>query len=192
MMGNASKTIDLGCGNAKERGAIGVDFNLSTQADVIADLNAYPWPFPSNAFDRIICRHIVEHVTDLMKFMEEVHRIARAGARVEIVTPHFSNRYSFTDPTHLRHLAWRSFDYFVERSHQRPNLAQRFWETKHPIPNFYTQARFRILERRLSFARPFRWLAIEKVANRFPDFYELYLAFTFPARDLYFVLEAIK
>lgn len=187
-----TKTIDLGCGKAKEPGAVGVDFNRLTQADVIADLNAYPWPFASNAFSRIICRHIVEHVADLVRFMEEIHRIALPGGIVEIVTPHFSNRYSFTDPTHLRHLGWRSFEYFTEEHVLTPNLFQRLFETQHPIPTFYTQSRFRITKRRLHFARPFRWLGLSKLANRFPDFYELYLAFLFPARDLYIELEVIK
>jgi hypothetical protein len=35
-------------------------------------------------------------------------------------------------------------------------------------------------------------VGIQWLANRFPDFYELYLAFIFPARDLYVTLEVIK
>lgn len=187
------RILDVGCGKAKQPGAIGLDVNPFSDADVIADLNHRPWPFVSNAFGRILCRHIVEHVADLMWFMEEVHRIARPGALVEIVTPHFSNRYSFTDPTHLRHLGWRSFEHFAGgRAVSNPNLLQRWLETQHPIPGFYTTVRFRIKSRYLYFARPYRWTGIEWLANRFPDFYELYLAFLFPARDLYVTLEVVK
>lgn len=187
------RLLDVGCGRAKYPGAIGLDINPRTDADVIADLNRPPWPFARDTFDRIFCRHIIEHVQDPIAFMEEVHRIARPGAQVEIVTPHFSNRYSFTDPTHLRHLGWRSFDYFSGgKTVSNLNLVQRFFETQHPMPGFYTEARFRILYRRLSFARPYRWLGIQWLANRFPDFYELYLAFIFPARDLYITLEVVK
>ncbi len=185
--------LDVGCGRAKERGAIGLDINPSSDADVIADLNHYPWPLASNSFDRILCRHIVEHVVDLVKFMEEIHRVARPGALVEIVTPHFSNRYGFTDPTHRRYLGWRSFDYFAGgRAVSNPNPLQRLLETQHPILGFYTAVRFRIKSRRLYFARPYRWVGIRWVANRFIDFYELYLAFLFPARDLYVTLEVVK
>src|SRR5439155_21805338 len=105
--------LDVGCGNAKAPGAIGIDSNLYTQADIIHDLDQFPWPLRSNQFERVICNHIVEHVADMLRFMQEVHRIAQADARIEIVTPHFSNRFSFTDPTHRRHLALRSFDYFL-------------------------------------------------------------------------------
>ncbi|MGQ9493406.1 MAG: class I SAM-dependent methyltransferase [Anaerolineae bacterium] len=187
------RILDVGCGRAKHHGAIGLDMNPLTEADVIADLNRRPWPFADNAFERILCRHIVEHITDLVGFMEEIHRIARTGALVEIVTPHFSNRYSFTDPTHLRHLGWRSFEYFTGgRTISSPNLCQRLLETQHPIPEFYTSARFRLRTRRLYFSHPFRWVGIQWLANRFPDFYELYLPFLFPARDLYVTLEVVK
>ncbi len=187
------RVLDIGCGQAKWPGAIGLDISPFSAADVIADVNWRPWPFADSTFDRIICKHIIEHVADMLGFMEEVYRIARVGAMVEIVTPHFSNRYSFTDPTHLRHLGWRSWEYFAGgRAVQNPNLIQRFWETQHSIPGFYTRARFRIVARRLDFARPYRWMGVQNLANRFPDFYELYLCFIFPARDLYITLEVIK
>lgn len=187
------RILDIGCGRAKHPGAIGLDMNPLTDADVIADLNRHPWPFADSAFDHILCRHVVEHVTDFVGFMQQIHRIARPGALVEIVTPHFSNRYSFTDPTHVRHLGWRSLEYFTGgRTISSLHLAQRLLETQHPIPGFYTSARFRIRSRRLYFGRPFRWIGIQWLANRFPDFYELYLAFIFPARDLYIALEVVK
>lgn len=185
--------LDIGCGNAKEHGAIGIDSNPTTQADIIHDLNIFPWPLEDSHFDRIICRHVVEHVNDMIKFMEETHRIAKPGAIIEIVTPHFSNRYSFTDPTHIRHLAWRSFDYFTgEASRSTPTLWERIWEIRHPVPGFYTQTRFCHRHRFLDFGRPFRWSGIQWLANHQPDLYEAYLAFIFPARDLYITLEVIK
>jgi hypothetical protein len=45
--------------------------------------------------------------------MAEIHRVGRAGADVFVVTPHFSSHNSYTDPTHVRHLAGRSFQYFT-------------------------------------------------------------------------------
>ena len=57
--------------------------------------------------------HIIEHVRDAMTTMAEIWRVARHGADVFIVTPHFSSRNSYTDPTHVRHLAARSFQYFT-------------------------------------------------------------------------------
>lgn len=184
--------LDVGCGNAKTSGAIGIDFNSRTAADIVHDLNQYPWPLEDNRFERIICNHIVEHVTDMVRFMEEVYRIGQRDAQVEIVTPHFSSRFSYTDSTHLRHLSLFSFDYFIKPAPFRPSLLSRVFETQSPVPDFYTQARFEKLYARLRLARPFRLTGIQWLANRFPYFYESYLAFIFPARDLYFMLKVLK
>ena len=185
--------LDVGCGQTKAHGAIGVDIRPSSQADVLADVGKDPWPFRNGVFDRIVCRHVVEHVGDVVAFFEEAHRVSRPGAVVEIVTPHFSNRYSFTDPTHVRHLGWRSFDYFTaESAAPVPTLLDRLFEVRHPIPAFYSRTRYRLRRRFMDFGRPFRWLGIQWWANRVPDLYEAYFAFLFPARDLYVELEVQK
>jgi len=185
------KILDVGCGNAKTPGAIGIDFNARTAADIVCDLNHYPWPLPDNAFDRMVCNHIVEHAADFVRFVEELYRVARAHAHVEIVTPHFSNRFAYTDPTHVRFLSLFSFDYFAHPPF-RPSLISRAFETQSPVADFYSVARFEKTRAWLRFARPFRLTGVQWLANRFPHFYEAYLAFIFPARDLYFTLTVIK
>ncbi len=186
------KTLDVGCGNAKTPGAIGIDFNATTDADIVYDLNVYPWPLADNSFERIVCNHIVEHVTDCVRFVQELHRVACPNALVEIVTPHFTNRFSYTDPTHLRHLSLFSFDYFIEHPPFNPSIISRAFETQSPLVTFYSPVRFEKMRAFLRFGRPFRQSGIQWLANRFPCFYEAYLAFIFPARDLYFTLKVCK
>jgi SAM-dependent methyltransferase len=176
----------------KDAGAIGIDFNALNAPDILHDLNGYPWPFDDNSFDKIICQHIVEHVVDAVRFMEEVHRVARAGALVEIVTPHFSNRFSYSDPTHVRHLSFFAFDYFIEPPPFHASLLSRVFETHYAVPSFYTTVRFKKLSAFLRFGRPFRLTGVQWLANRFTRFYEAYLTFIFPARDLYFTLQVVK
>lgn len=184
--------LDVGCGNAKTPGALGIDGNPGTQADVIHDLNVFPWPLESNHFDRVVCSHIVEHVADMIKFMEEVHRVSRAGATVEIVTPHFSSRFAYTDPTHVRQLGWRSFDYFMAKRPLPHTVLTRAFETQFAVPDFYLKPLFSAERIHLRLARPFRLVGLQWVANRFPDFYEFYLTWVFPARDIYYTLKTLK
>ena len=106
------KILDLGCGRRKTSGAIGVDFKGDTAADVIHDLNSYPWPFPDNEFDLIIASHVLEHMKDFFKAMEEIHRIAKPSGLVKIITPYFTDSSSFRDPSHFWHLTSRTFDLF--------------------------------------------------------------------------------
>ena len=46
--------LDLGCGTAKAKNAIGVDKFLLPGVDVVAELDKYPYPFTDNIFDEVI------------------------------------------------------------------------------------------------------------------------------------------
>ncbi len=73
------KILDVGCGQNKFPGAIGIDANPSSHADVIHDLGVFPYPFADNEFEEIICRHVIEHVPDVLGFVNELHRITKSG-----------------------------------------------------------------------------------------------------------------
>src|ERR1044072_2407421 len=73
------RVLDIGCGPNKKPGAIGMDVNPRTAADVIHNLDNLPYPFADSEFDEVIGRHVIEHVRDPMAVMSELHRITRAG-----------------------------------------------------------------------------------------------------------------
>jgi SAM-dependent methyltransferase len=97
------RILDVGCGRDKYPGAIGIDINPATAADVLCDLDLSRLPFADDSFDEVRAVHVVEHVDDMMAVMEELHRVTRAGGRIFVVTPHYSDVASWTDPTHKRH-----------------------------------------------------------------------------------------
>jgi len=163
--------LDVGCGTRKsDPDAIGIDVSSRSAADIIWDLDEFPWPLENNAFDRIHMSHIIEHVRDVTRTMAEVFRVGRAGADVFVITPHFSSHNSYTDPTHVRHLAARSFQYF----------------TGNDFATFTGSAvRFSIEKLELTFGKNFvldgtgRWLA-----RRNLEWYERHAAWMFPAQDI--------
>src|SRR5215210_3102518 len=87
---SGKKILDVGCGRNKTPGAIGLDSNSRTDADVIHDLGDLPYPFSDDEFDEVIGNHVIEHVPDVMAFVSELYRIARPGGRIKILTPHYS------------------------------------------------------------------------------------------------------
>jgi len=99
------RVLDLGCGRNKLAGAVGVDRNPASQADLLCDLDSIPFPFRADSFDEIRMSHVIEHLGDVVAVMAEICRIARHGARVFIATPHFSSVHSYTDPGHRQRLA---------------------------------------------------------------------------------------
>jgi len=172
------RVLDIGCGRNKFPGAEGIDFAANSVADVRHDLNVFPYPLPDSRYEVILLRNVIEHLQDVVRLMEEVHRVGKSGADVIITTPHFSSLYSYQDPTHIRHLALDSMDYFTE-------------DTKHS--NFYSDRRFRIVGRGLDFGKSFpfsliaKWLFMLSARK-----YEKHFAFIFPANSLWFHLRAVK
>jgi len=162
--------LDVGCGNNKAPGAWGIDLDPKSQADVICDLDHYPWPLADGQFEEILCNHVVEHVADVMRFVQEIHRVARPGALVQVVTPHYTSPSSYADPTHRHHFAAGVPDVLAAR------CAPRF--VKASV--------------HLRFSRLYRCLGIEALANHFLNLYEPFFAFLFPARDLHFILRVVK
>ncbi len=111
------RVLQLGAGEQRLASAEGdaivrVDLRADVKPDVVWDLDRTPWPLEDSSFDVIDATDVIEHLADVVRVMEEIHRVARPGALVRIVTPHFSSSNSYTDPTHRWHLGLQSFDYF--------------------------------------------------------------------------------
>jgi len=171
------KILDVGCGNNKIKGAIGIDKSSDTQADIIHDLNKFPYPFNNDEFDMVICNDILEHLDDIVTVMEEIHRISKPNAMVKIRVPHFSDSNAYSDITHKHFFSRQSFDCFTEQA----------FKYKH-----YTKSKFKMIDARISFRRLYRRLGIEYLANLWPKRYERYLAFIFPAGNIEFKLLVLK
>src|SRR3712207_4562013 len=86
------KILDIGCGRNKTPGAVGLDSNPRSCADVIHDLDSVPYPFPDNEFDLIVGNQIIEHVGDVLAVVAELHRIAKPGGLIRLDTPHYSDK----------------------------------------------------------------------------------------------------
>src|SRR5437764_5330029 len=144
------RTLDVGCGINKYPGAIGIDRNRATKADVLCDLDRIPYPFADNSFDQLRAIHVIEHVSDVIRSMEEFHRLVRPGGRIRIETPHYTDFSSFCDPTHRWHLNTFSFRYFGENN-------AGF--------GYYSQCKFREISLRVKLLALLRWLGFEFLVN---------------------------
>jgi SAM-dependent methyltransferase len=168
--------LNLGAGRRRIPGAINVDICRDVGADVVHDLNCTPWPLPSDHFSEVHAQDVLEHLDDLVKAMEEIHRVCRPGAVVHITVPHFSSANAFTDITHRHYFSWSSFECF---------------DAGHDL-SYRSSARFRRQAARIFFhSRPVNRI-VRRLANRYPGEYERHWAWIFPAWFLGFRLEAVK
>jgi ubiquinone/menaquinone biosynthesis C-methylase UbiE len=163
------KILDIGCGpHKKKEGAIGLDIRPAPHVDVVHDLNSYPYPFEDGEFDFIEMSHIIEHVHRPLNLMNEVHRMAKDGAEVRIITPHYTSQLSYGDLEHFHH-----FGYITFRTLQNSGL-------------------FRIKKHKIWFTDFYKVIGVSFLANRFPRRWEKYFGFIFPALFIEVLLETIK
>jgi SAM-dependent methyltransferase len=128
--------INLGCGRTRIPGSIGVDQVLIPGfVDVVQNLNELPYPFEDNSADEVHFYHVLEHLDDPLKKLEEIHRILKPDGILHLRCPHFSSNGAFTDITHKRPFSVFSFDVFEKGSYH----------------SFYTEARFSILKKEIKY-----------------------------------------
>ncbi len=172
----APRALNIGCGTADQiPGAVRLDLARTARPHLVADLDE-GLPFRDAAFDTVGAYDVVEHVADLVALVREVHRVLRPGGTFLVTTPHFSSANAFTDPTHRRALALRSFDYFLAGHPLGVSVGVEFRKRRASV--FF---RGKLLDR-----------LVALLARRFPDWWEHRLVWIFPAWFLYFDLEAVK
>lgn len=72
--------------------------------------------------------------------MEEIYRVCKAEAVVQVVVPYYTSRGAFRDPTHVRYIAEDTFQYFEQPT------------------DYGIQTDFRIEAIRYEMRKPFRYL----------------------------------
>ena len=165
--------LNLGCGNKRKSGYIGVDRYICDAAELIADLDG-TLPFKKMVISEVLLDNVIEHVRSIPALMQEIHRVCVDGAAVRIITPHFASLASWRDPTHIHHLSYFSMEHF-----EKMNVSH------------YTGGGFRVVARRLSFGGVMG-LCGRLIHALSPRAYESKWCFIFRPSTLRFTLEVIK
>lgn len=182
--------LNLGSGSRKVPGFFNVDHLPLPGVDILADLNEPLDALPDGCVAAVHSRHTLEHIDNFLPLMAELHRVCRFDAELEIIVPHFSNPYGYSDPTHVRFFGLYSFFYFCEEKDQ----------PQRKVPNFYTSFRFRVKSVRLNLLKE-TWLdkvartILQPLANRniaWQDWYERRLCRWMPVSDIHYVLQPNK
>ena len=135
-METPKKILNAGCGRYPEKDKVNMDLVKMVGIDVVHNMDEFPYPFQDGEFDEIIARDVVEHLTDIVKVMEEFWRILKPGGRLWIRTN--DARYperAWEDPTHKHAFTIHSFDYWDKTTFYGKEFG------------FYTKAQFKVIER---------------------------------------------
>lgn len=123
--------LDIGCGQNKWPGFIGMDISNKVGAEIVHDWEDFPWPIASASIDEINASHVLEHTKDLINFMNECYRIMQMGAQMHVVCPYYSSIEAWQDPTHVRAISEKTFLYFNKE-----------WRLNNGLSHYSTDADF--------------------------------------------------
>lgn len=107
--------FDLGCGDTKREGYIGIDFRPAPGVDILQDLEKTPYKdIPAGCASLLVAGHIVEHLKPwlLIDVMNEWWRILKPGGQIMIATPYAGSPMFWQDPTHMKGWIEATPEYF--------------------------------------------------------------------------------
>ncbi len=185
--------LDLGSGGkSSKRGFYSVDHIALDGVDIVANLNEPLYLIPDNSVDYIYSRHAFEHIDNLLLLMREIYRIIKKNGSIEIVVPHFSNVFGYSDPTHVRVFGIYTMYYFCSMENQ-PDTRK--------VPAYYTDVRFKVVSLNIEFYRNASLLdkifanIFYRVVNHsisFQEFYERRISSLFHAWQIRYILNPEK
>lgn len=86
--------LDVGCGENKNEGCIGMDVYPYEGVDVVHDANVTPWPFDESSISLVIMSHSLEYLdpTKSIEIFDEIWRILKPGGACMVAT-HYANSF---------------------------------------------------------------------------------------------------
>ena len=87
--------IDLGCGDKKREGFYGIDIYDGPAVDRVMNIEAERLPFEDGSIEYVFSSHMFEHLTYFPFVLQEIFRVCKDGAVVEVWTPYGKSNDAF-------------------------------------------------------------------------------------------------
>jgi SAM-dependent methyltransferase len=182
----ATVILDIGCGPLKKKPEwIGIDMLDAAGVDIVGDIYEVLAAFPNESVDEVHSFHFFEHVPDVPLLLKELQRVLKKGGLIEVVVPHFSNAYFYSDYTHKTFFGLYSFSYLVH-----DNILKR------RVPTYTEHIQLELKKVQLRFKaslyinRPIRafWQLLFNCTNLMKEWYEDSWSRNFPCYEIQFIL----
>jgi SAM-dependent methyltransferase len=177
-----SQILEIGGGknrlNIPNQNIVQLDKQPITGNEVIHDLEITPLPFKDNTFDIVFSHAVLEHVANISKLFEDIHRILKPNGKLIAYVPH----YAGLSAMHFLHRNYFSSD------------CMNFFSPNNPDFNFESKIKFKTVKRKITFAPIFK--PVEFIINSNDTTRRIYegtlCCFIVRPQMIFFVLEAIK
>ena len=114
------KTLVIGCGIKKIKGAWNVDILESVNPDEVVDIS-WGLPYEDNSFEEVIADYVLEQIHDNKIFintLNEIWRVLKPSGVFRLKVPNAEFPEAFRDPMDCRYFTPNTFDHF-NKAHYR-------------------------------------------------------------------------
>lgn len=82
----------------------------------------FPWPIKDGSVDELYCANLVCRVphADFFRFFEEVQRVLKRGAGIQLLNPYYTSAHAFRDPLAVRFVSEGTFA-FLNKDFRKAN-----------------------------------------------------------------------
>jgi len=111
--------INIGAGDVVIEGFVSCDMDPNSKPDYLFNLEKDRYPFEDNSVEVVIAHHVFEHLGEgYFHCLQELYRVCKHGATIDVLVPHFRSDYFFNDPTHRRAITVDGLRLFSKRYNQ--------------------------------------------------------------------------
>lgn len=110
--------INLGGGYKKIPDFINIDADKNCNPNILLNLDDenLKIPLENNSVEKVVAHHILEHIgSGYFKLLQELYRICKHGALIDIRVPHHFHETFFSDPTHRRPITVEGLNLFSKK-----------------------------------------------------------------------------
>lgn len=159
--------LDLGCGENKQVGFIGMDQQALEGVELVWDLEKFPWPIPDSVCHTVIASHIIEHIDPhhTIALFNEVWRVTREGGKFMIATPYAGSQGYWQDPTHCNGFTYSTFQYFDPYFPLYSFYKPKPWRISWGFPAFQVDGNLEIIMIKLA-DKPQEYFLTEEIKER--------------------------
>ncbi len=106
--------LNFGCGKDIKKDYQNVDIEKFKGVDKAFDFNTFPYPYKNNTFDYIFSSNVLEHLDDIPKVMQQLHRISKKNSTIKIIVPYYNCYGAYNDVTHKHYFSHLAFEPFYK------------------------------------------------------------------------------
>ncbi len=125
--------LNVGCGthyntSSKDIKWVNIDISNDVKCDLVCEVGKEKLPLDDESVEFIECIDVIEHLDDLIPFMNECHRVLKKGCQMIIRTPQPTTKYFWQDPTHKHGYVANTFlYYFLKQPWNIPTYKIKYW-----------------------------------------------------------------